>query len=138
MAACGVTQADRLKITEMQSYDLNGLTHDLLCFASSVHLCIIKAAFQTGLVSVKPRPAAMLVSRFVRDDITTAGTHKLTPASRQMVISFLACMRDKVIQQMFESPSMRCSTSHQYSEPSTPAQHLLVCRRSPRLRTTER
>ncbi len=138
MAACSVIQADSLAVSQMCSSDLNSLAHDLLCFASSVHLCIVKAAFQTGLRSVKPRSAAVLVSRFVRDDITTARTHKLTPASRQMVISFLACMRVKVIQQMFELPTMRCSTSHQYSERSTPAQHLLVCRRSPRLRMTER
>ena len=85
-------------MSEMQSSDQNSLAHDLLCFASSIHLCIVEAAFQMYLMSVKLRISAMLVGRFIRDDVTTARTHKLTPASRQMVISFLACIRVTVLQ----------------------------------------
>jgi len=48
MAARNLTQANSLAISQMYSSDLNGLAHDLLCFASSVYLCIVKAAFQTG------------------------------------------------------------------------------------------
>jgi hypothetical protein len=59
MAACSLTQADSLATSKMQSSDLNSLAHDLLCFASSVYFCVVKAAFQTGLMSVKPRVAAI-------------------------------------------------------------------------------